>query len=248
MRLVGRVELDMNDPKNQMKEYLEKLIFRFLRIKSLYNQVKIIYSWKKPIRNSAFETGSYFYNLTLYSFNRSIVLELYKLTSKREDKSLFDWLDKAKTHVKSLEPSNYSPKKGTREILNSNKYKSLIDDQIEEINNHRSTIDTLKIRRDKDIAHSDSTYFSDPEKLSAMFPLNKIDIEKLMETISSILHKQHTLIFHSDLTMNISSLHNVDSVLIATRAFNRVWKDKHLTRELGVQVNKYRKDDYEERE
>ena len=238
----------MRDPKNQMKEYLKKIIFRFLHIRSLYNQIKIIYSWNTPNRICALQTGSYFYNLALYSFNRTIVLELYKLTSKSEDKSLFDWLDKAKTHVKSLEPSNYSPKKGTREILDSNKYKSLIDDQIEEINNHRSTIDTLKIRRDKDIAHSDSTYFNNPEKLSAMFPLNNIDIEKLMETISSILQKQHTLIFHSDLTMNISSSHNVDTILISTRAFNRVWKDKHLTRDLGVQVHKYRKDDYDERE
>lgn len=238
----------MRDPKNQIKEYLEKLFFRFLHIRSLYNQVKIIYSWKEPIRNSAFETGSYFYNLALYSFNRTIVLELYKLTSKSEDKSLFDWLNKAKTHVKSLEPSEYSPEKGSRDIVNSDKYKSLIDDQIKELNNHKPTIDTLKRRRDKDIAHSDSTYFNNPEKLSAMFPLNNIDIEKLMETISSILQKQHTLIFYSHATMEISSLHNVDAVLTATRAFNRVWKDKHLTSELGVQVSKYRSDDYDGKE
>ena len=49
-----------------------------------------------------------------------------------------------------------------------------------------------------------------------------------METISSILQKQYTLIFHSHPSMDINSSHNVDSVLIATRAFNRVWKDKHL--------------------
>ena len=242
------VKTYMRDPKNQMKEYLEKLIFRFLHIRSLYNQVKIIYSWKTPTKNSAFETGSYFYNLALYSFNRTIVLELYKLTSESEDKSLIDWPGKAKTHVKSLEPLEYSPKNESRGIVNSNKYKSLIDVQINELNNHKPTIDTLKSRRDKDIAHSDRTYFNNPDKLASLFPLNDHDIEKLMETISRILQKQHLLIFHSDATMNISSLHNVDSVLIATRAFNRVWKDKHLTRDLEVQVNKYLKDDYDGRE
>ena len=238
----------MHDPKQQMKEYLKKLTFRFLHIRSLYNQVKIIQSWDTPTRISALETGSYFYNLTLYSFNRTIVLELYKLTSENEDKSLIDWLDKAKIHVKSLEPSIYSRGKRTREILNSDKYVSLIDGQIEEINNHRSTIYTLKIRRDKDIAHADSTFFNNPEKLSTIVPLDNTDVENLMETISSILQKQQTLIFHSHPSMDISSSHNVDSVLNATRAFNRVWKDKHLTKDLRVQVSKYRKDEYDSRE
>lgn len=231
-----------------MKEYLDKLIFRFLHIRSLYNQVKIIYSWETPNRISALKSGAYFYELVLYSFNRTIVLELCKLTSKKEDKSLIDWFNKAKIHAESLEPSIYLPEKGTFEILQNDKYKSLIDDQLKELNNHRSTIDTLKNRRDKDIAHSDRTYFNDPHKLSTMFPLNDIDIQKLMETISSILQKQHTLILHSHLTMNISSIHNVDTILNATRAFNRVWKDKNLTRDLGVKVIKYRKDDYDGRE
>lgn len=238
----------MRDPINQMKEYLNILIFRFLHIKSLYNQVKIIYSWDTPNRISALESGAYFYELVLYSFNRTIVLELCKLTSVREDKSLFDWLNKAKIHVESLEPSIYLPEEGTREIIQNHKYKSLIDDEIEELNNHRSIIDTLKTRRDKDIAHSDSTYFNDPYKLSTMFPLNDIDIKNLMETISSILQKQHTLIFHSHLMMDISSLHNIDTILNSTRAFNRVWKDRNLTRDLGVKVYKYREDDYDGRE
>lgn len=238
----------MQEPKSELQEYLNTLIFRFLHIKSLHKQIKLIYSWDRANRRSALEAGAFFYELVIYSFSRTIVLELCKLTSEREEKSLIDWLNKADEHGERLEPSRYNPETSDREILEVKEYRLLIQDKIQKLSEQESIIEILKGRRDKDIAHSDSSFFNNPTKLTSIFPLNEIDIENLMSIIEDILREQHILIFHSDLTMDIKSLHNVDTVLISTRAFNRIWKDRNLTRELKVNVGKYKLDDYDGRE
>ena len=239
----------MENPNKQLKEYLEKLIFKVLHISSLYKQIVIISQWETPDRTIALKIGSNFFELTLFSFRRTIIIELCKLLAKREDKSLIDWLLKVKENVKSLEPSIYAPRidntTSTRKRLKPKKYIEIIDEHLNEINKHDKLIQTLISRRDKDIAHSDSTFFNNPQKLHLLFPLNDLDIGPLLDTISEILRKHHSLLLHADITMEINSVHDVDTVLKNIRAFDRVWHDKRLTRDFGIRVCEYLQDNYD---
>ena len=53
----------MNNPKTQLREYLDRLIRRFLNTKSLYLELKRISGWRTPIRDEAYNLGVYFSNL-----------------------------------------------------------------------------------------------------------------------------------------------------------------------------------------
>ncbi|MHB2154386.1 AbiU2 domain-containing protein [Calditrichota bacterium GD2] len=235
----------MENPEKQLKEYLEKLIFRFIYIHSLHKQVLLILEWERPDRIIALQIGSYFFELTLFSFRRTIILELCKLLSEREDKSLLDWLKKAKKNAKALKPSVYSPgikTSDSRRILKPYEYIEIIEKQISNIHKYDSIIQTLITRRDKDIAHSDRTYFNEPKKLHDLFPISDLDISSLLNTISEILRRHYSLLFHADITLDVSSTSNVDTVLTYIRAFDRVWHDKRLTRDFGIRVVEYKQD------
>jgi len=241
----------MENPDKQFKEYLERLIFKVLHIHSLHKQILLISQWDTPERIIALQIGLYFFELTLFSFRRTVIIELCKLLAKREEKSLFDFLIKLKENVKSLEPSIYAPSTfdsttRERQILKPEVYIEIINKHIEGINAHDKLIKTLISRRDKDIAHSDSTYFNNPHKLHLLFPLNDLEISPLLDTISEILRKHHSLLLHSDMTIEVHSVHNVDTVLKNIRAFDRVWHDKRLTRDCGIRVCEYLQDNYEE--
>lgn len=86
----------MEDPKKQLNEYLNNLIFRYLHIHSLNHQVSLILEWESPGKLQTLNIGSHFFNLTINNFSRTVLLELCKLVSNREQKSLIDWLRKAK--------------------------------------------------------------------------------------------------------------------------------------------------------
>jgi len=239
----------MKSPDKQLKEYLEKLIFKVSHIRSLYKQIVTISQWETPDRIIALEIGSNFFELTLFSFRRTIIIELCKLLAEREDKSLIDLLLKLKENVKSLEPSIYAPRFDNtaryRKRLKPEEYIEITNKHLNEINKHDKLIKTLISRRDKYIAHSDSTFFINPQKLHALFPLNDLEIGPLLDTISEILRKHHSLLLHADITIEINSVHDVDTVLKNIRAFYRVWHDKRLTRDFGIRVCEYLKDNYD---
>lgn len=235
----------MENPEEQLKEYLEKLIFRFLHIHLFHKQILQISEWERPDRIIALQIGSNFFELTLFSFRRTIILELCKLLSEKEDKSLFDWLKKAEQNEKILKPSVYSPgimTNDSRRILKQQEYLEIINSHVSNIHKHDKTIQTLIKRRNKDIAHSDRTFFNDPQKLHSLLPINDLDISSLLDTISEILRKHHSLLFHADITLDVLSVSSIDKVLTYIRAFDRVWHDKRLTRDFGIRVCEYIQD------
>ena len=239
----------MQNPQKQIKDYLDKLIFRFLHIHSLHRQISQISEWLIPGRIQTVNIGAHFFNLTLYSFGRTVLLELCKLVSEKEDKSLIDLLVKAKENAKALQPSDGQKCKdadGTKLSLEPDHYISIIDSHLAQIQKHSDIIQRLKGRRDKDIAHTDRTYFNDPQKLLEHFPLHDIDITSLMDTISEILKEHYSLLLHIDISMEISSLSDVEDVLKYIRAFSRVRKDKRLTHDYKIHVFKYMQDSYHE--
>lgn len=86
----------MKNPKTQLREYLDTLIHRFLNTKSLYRELRRIYAWKTPRRFEAYNLGTYFFELAEYSLLRIVLVEMYMLLSKNEERSLKDWLTKAR--------------------------------------------------------------------------------------------------------------------------------------------------------
>jgi hypothetical protein len=101
----------------------------------------------------------------------------------------------------------------------------------------------VKDRRDKFWAHIDIEYFKDPNKLYTKIPVLESDLEKLIKLSREIMEYHYEKWFDADLTIEVKSISNIDEVLRHVRAFNRVWRDKNLSRN-GVQLYVYKKDNY----
>ena len=56
----------MNNPKAELRKYLDGLIHRYLNIKSLHQQLKSIFEWETPARIEALNLGAYFFQLVTY--------------------------------------------------------------------------------------------------------------------------------------------------------------------------------------
>jgi len=236
----------MNNPKVELREYLDKLIHRYLNIKSMSQQYKSILEWKTPTRIEALNLGSYFFQLVAYSLERTVLVELSMLLSQREERSLLDWLKKAGEHTAAVKPTRYNPNYsgGKREPIKPKEYRALIDGQIAQLDARKDIIERIKARRDKAIAHLDKAYFDDPKAVYRDYPLSDNDIDDLMEVVSSILRKHHSCLFEADIRMEVSSVHTVDTVLQYTRAFMRVRKDFDLIKK-GFMSRLYMLDDYQ---
>ena len=236
----------MHNPKVELREYLDNLIHRYLNIKSMNQQHKSILEWKTPTRIEALNLGSHFFLLVAYSLERTVLVELLMLLSQGEERSLLDWLKKAREHAAAMKPTRYNPNYsgGEREPIKPKEYRALIDDQIAQLDARKNITERIKARRDKAIAHLDKAYFDDPKALYRDYPLSDNDINDLMEVVSSILRKHHSCLFEADIVMEVSSVHTVDTVLQYTRAFMRVRKDCDLI-EKGFMPQLYMRDDYQ---
>lgn len=219
----------MNNPKEKLRDYLDQIIHRFLNTKSLFHELKRINSWSTPERLETLNHGYYFFQLSTYSMTRIYLVELATILSEREERSLIDWLKKAREHATSICPTRYNPNfKGEREPIKAKEYQSLIDQNRSELDSHENVITRIKAWRDKLIAHLDKTYFDNPSAIYMDYPINNTEIDQLIEIVSKILHEHYLYLFKADLRMEILSEMNVDSVLIYVRAFQRIRNDKNL--------------------
>lgn len=234
----------MTNPRNQLRDYLSRLINRYLYIKSIDRQLKLIAKWKTPSRVEALNIGAYFFKLVTYSFSRTILIELCKLVSDKEEKSLVDWLEKAAEHAASIEPTRYNPSysEGEREPIEPKEYRAIIDSQKAQLDGQKEIIDRIKNHRDKALAHSDTAYFNNPNALYEHYPLSTNDIDSLMDTVSEILREHHSCLFEADVHLEVVSGHNVDTVLRYTRAWHRARRDRDLIN-LGFTPRIYTQDD-----
>ena len=209
--------------------------------------------WRTKERIEAFEPGRFFFSLVRYTFGRTILLELAKLVDPRESRSIHDFLTKAKTHAAAVGPTkwvtNYDhPSGGTREPVKTTDYVTSVEEDEAILEQHQSVIDNILSRRDKELAHSESKYFDNPELVFEHFPLEDLDIDELLESISEILGKHHIFLKEAGFHMQIQSSRNVDTVLMFNRGFSRVWRDKRLWKECGIRPVDYKKDDYQDPE
>lgn len=234
----------MQNPKSELRKYLNVLINRLLYIKGLDYQLKLLKEWETPKRMIALETGAYFFKLVSFSFNRTILIELCMLLDDREKKGIVDWLFKAKQFAKSLEPTKYNSDTGKREIMKTAFYRNIVTNQQKLISSKKNIIDRVKGRRDKALAHSDARYFNEPDDLYEKFPLSNVEIDDLIVTLTEILRMQYVYLFESNLDIKVYATSNVDTILLYTRAFKRVWFDK---RAKSLYPYMYKLDDYEEK-
>lgn len=234
----------MQNPKTELRKYLNTLIHRLLYIKGLNYQLKLLKEWETPKRAVALETGAYFFKLVMFSFNRTILIELCMLLDDREKRGVIDWLAKANRFTKSLEPTLYNPRTNNFEIVQATVYKDIITKQQKLISSKKSLIKRVIGRRDKALAHSDARYFNKPEDLYVKFPLSIKDIDDLIEALTRILKEQYNYLIGGDLDINVYATTNVDTILLNTRAFRRVWFDK---RAISLFPYLYKLDDFEEK-
>jgi hypothetical protein len=160
---------------------------------------------------------------------RIYLVELAAILSAREERSLIDWLKKAREHAKSLSPTRYNPIcKDEREPIKAEEYQSIIDKNQSELNSHKILINRIKAWRDKLIAHIDKKYFNEPSAIYQDYQIYNTEIDQLIEAVSKIMHEHYLYLFKAGLRMEILSEMDVDSVLNYVRAFQRIRNDKAL--------------------
>ena len=219
----------MDNPNKTLQTYLTQIVHRFLNTKSLFCELKRLNSWSSPEREEAIKRGSYFFHLTTYSMTRIYLIELHSLLSAKEERSLIGWLSKASVHSKHLSPSRFNPANASeREVIKPQEYKSIIQNDLKEIESYKTLVGQIKTWRDKAIVHLDKAFFDNPSAIYDRHPITNLEIEQLIVTIEEILHKHYSFIFQSDARLEILSMSNVDSVLSYVMAFQRAQKDKKL--------------------
>lgn len=220
----------MKNPHAELREYFDKLFHRYLYITSLHQNLKTIYGWNTPAKIKALnEIGGDFFSLVVYNFQRTVLLELSMFLSRSEERSLFDWLKKAKEHAASVKPTRYKATKDKYELIETDKYRAIIDDQIAQLQDRQNIINRIKTHRDKGIAHLDKKFFDRYSiLLEEEYPLNDDDIDELMEVVSCILQKQYSCLFMAGTTTKVGTLQGVDKVLRYAYAWAQARKDFDL--------------------
>lgn len=231
----------MKNPKKEIREYLSNLINQLQYIIGLDEQLEIIKDWESKDKFEALNIGGYFFRLVAYSFNRTILIELCKLFSDREQKSIIDFLQNARKYSSSIEPVKFKLTTQKREILTKEEYNSYIDKQEELIASKDEILITLKAHRDKALAHSDAEYFSEPENLYKNFPLEAEEIDELLEVATEILENHYLYLLEADLEIKVFSIRSADAVLEYVRAYIRILNDEEID---GAEFLKYKWDDY----
>lgn len=237
----------MSDTNAELREYFDKLVHRFLNIRSMRQQLKDVLAWTSPARIDALNRGHYFFQLAAYSLSHIVLVELVALLSYKEKRSLFHWLKRAWDSAAELKPTRYNPHgtRGGREPVSVEEFRTMIDGHIAQLEARKDTITRIKGRRDKAIAHLDREYFDDPQALSRDYPLTDNELDDLIELVGSILRKHHSCLLGSDIIMEVKSAYTIDAVLEYTRAFMRARQDFALIK-TGFRPELYLQEDYEQ--
>lgn len=230
----------MINPHEAIRTYLKLLINNFLKIRSIEKQLKIINDWNKPPYNKTIQLSFNFFDLVVISFHQTVLLDLNKLLSDNEEKSITDWLKKARMHSQVIEPRYYDHQKGERVSLNSDEYQKIIDLHLKKIIDNDCIIKKIKKWRDKFLAHSDTTYFNNPNKLYIDFPIVSSEIQLIEDIIADILRYHHIHLLDGDVTLQVFSIGEVSTILSYAQAFKKTLDDQELRR-LGFVPAKYLK-------
>jgi len=239
----------MKNPHDELREYFKKLFYRYLYITSLHQELKTIYRWNISARIGAInEIGGGFFSLVVYNFQRTVLLELSMFLSGKEKRSLFDWLKKAREHAASVKPTRYKITDDRYELIETEKYRAIIDDQIDQLQARENIINRIKAHRDKRIAHLDKKFFDRYSmSLDEEYLLNGDDIDELIEVVSCILQKHYGYLLGASTTTKVGTLRNVEQVLRYAYAWAQARKDFDLIRgKKAFRPAEYERDEQQE--
>lgn len=216
----------MTNPKTELRDYLGKLIERFIFIKHIWDDLKAFESWlQRPYGIDALEEGASFFNLVQRTCNQTLLIEICKFIDEDEEKSMIDFLNKCKENAKQLEPTSLITEGFPRKIISSEKFGTILDGMIAKLDAHEKVIQNLKARRDKALAHTDASFFNNPDQHFETYPLMVEDISKLLKTIEEILKRQALHLLQADYDFTLHTVRGVDRVLEFMRAYNKIVKE-----------------------
>jgi len=234
----------MKNPNRQLRDYLDGFKSKLIYLNSILKQVNQIYDWIDEQGVDAVKAGGHFYGTVLFSYKRILTIEACKLLNRNENRNLYDWLDKAYTHAKPLEPKVDKKFDSDPELLEVKKYRALIEQHQEELEDHTEVIDNLFELRNNGFAHAEKEFFGKENKLEKDFPVSWDELNDLFQTISNIYKKHHSLLFLSGTSLDlVTGLTNVKNVLEHTRAFKRVFDNERLKEE-GIKLWYFMEDEY----
>ena len=241
----------MVNPNVSLRDYLWKLISRYANIKMYKKQLDILEEWKSPNRKEAIDKGATFFKLVEASFKRTMLVELSLFVNEKEQVNIYDWLNKAKEHSKSLKPTKANKDKNikkSRVLLKDTYYKKVINKHVKKLSSHNDITKNLIAHRDKILSHYDSSYFNRPKTVYKKYAIDILELNNLMKTIEDILSKHHSYLFESSIaSFDVSSYTNVNMILTYTRAFSRIRKDKDLIIGKGFRPADYLKEIFPEK-
>ncbi len=229
--------------KKGIRLELDQLIHRFLFIRMLDDERKIISLWQisKPEGVETLNEGASFFSLVDRAFNQLIVIELCKII--KGETSLCKWLNRAKSNCRDIEPSTANYDTGERIIIQPREYNAIVDSNLAQLEMHFETITNLFARRNKVYAHMDKEFLENPDEHFSRYPLNSLMIDELMNTISDILREQGVYMLESDIdTTTVYTVHNLERVLQFVRGFYRAQHDKEL-QDKGIYIMRYKWDE-----
>lgn len=240
----------MKNPDVYLREYLENLLYNFITCKENYQQLDEFFNWVKTNGNETVEQAEHFYYLVFYNFRKVLLLELYKLFSDREERSIVDWLCKASTHANNLNLVHIDPwidDEKSKTKINVDDYKEIIDKHKKTIKSQSHLIENLKNLRDKSFAHADKEFFQESADVDKYFPIKWSEIESLIKCAGNILTDHYELLFNTEYSTDVLIGGGIESVLKSSRAFSRIRKNKKLLYS-GFKPWDYLDDDFEEKE
>ena len=234
----------MTNPKEELRDYLNELIKRYLFITAYVNQFEILDLWDTPNWIDTLNKGALFFNLVDRSFLSTIFVESLKLVDEREERSLIKWLSQAKTYAKNLKPSKRNRKTDKHELIKVKDYQDIIIENESKIFNQNEIILKIKGIRDKVIVHTDPLYFLNERAVYKKYPVSLTEVKLLLSAIGDILSQQHVYLMKSAAILELKGLGSVESILKYTRAFMRIRKDKEFIINKGFKPTDYLKEIY----
>lgn len=231
----------MLNPKKILEEYLNQLINNFVFLKVTIKELQILNQYgntKEKI--DTLNISHTFFKSVIDAFWLSIIVELNKLLSGKEKKTLNGWLKQVQTHISSLSLTEevYDLDDNPKIVnMDPQKYQDKITEHIDTLNNLQNEIDDITSLREK-MTHSDPDYFSNPKKVFEKYPIDLLRINKLEETVEDILSYHHIIIFKSDLDFEIKTHGHVDNILRCAEAFLKFRSDPKVI-EAGIKPVDY---------
>lgn len=241
----------MNNPDVYLREYLKNLLFNYITCKENYQQLDELFKWVNKNGYETVEQAEHFYYLVFFNFRKVLLLELYKLFSDGEKRSIVDWLCKAYDNAHSLGLVHIDPwvddEEKSKTTINVDYYKEVIDKHKKTIDCHSHLIKNLKSLRDKSFAHADKEFFPENADVDKYFPIKWSEIESLIKCADKILTTHYEFLFNTEYSTDVLSGGGIESVLKSSRAFSRIRKSKKLLNS-GFKPWDYLNDNYEENE